>query len=331
MACFVLLAFPPRLDAAAHVVKPEDWMQRRLSLFLVAVAVVAACSEGGSSFGRTALRDPACDTLHRNVALFKQYAQQIENALGTWNDIRVFERDAATKEWRLMSGWYVPVTIGGDKPEYYVKHMDSDRPMMLPTTVQSDPKGLHSDGQSNPYSSVGRMPGSNPEVQWIWVVRQYQTKVPTSDSFPYSPDMAAIGHHPRTGATAYLQYYDPMCPKPGNVFVSPSSANGAQFWSPMDSLIPSFRCQRCHAAGPFIHSPWVNQVTIGGGDAPDAPPVEGVVPSDPMGPFFFVWSDSGQPFATGTRRSSPARVAGTGRRPGTSARSVTVSRRRCLA
>jgi hypothetical protein len=129
------------------------------------------------------------------------------------------------------------------------------------------------------------------------VVRQYQIKVPTSDSFPFSPDMAVIGHHPRTGATAYLQYYDPFCPKPGDVVVSPTSSNGAQFWSPMDSLIPSFRCERCHAAGPFIHSPWVNQVTIGGGNAPDAPLVEGVVPSDPLGPFFYVWSDSGEPFA----------------------------------
>lgn len=272
-------------------------MHRRLSLFLVAVAVVAACAEGGSSLGRTTLRDPACDTLHRNVAQFNQYAQQIENALGTWNDIRVFDRDASTNSWRLASGWFVPVTVGGDTPDYYVKDMDSDRPMMLPTTVQSDKYGTHTNGQSNPYSAVGRMPGTNPEVQWIWVVRQYQIKELTSDSFPYSPDMAAIGHHPRTGATAYLQYYDPFCPKPGVVMVSPTSKAGAQFWSPMDSLVPSFRCQRCHAAGPFIHTPWVNQVTIGGGDASDSPPVEGVVPSDPLGPFFYVWSDSGQPFA----------------------------------
>jgi hypothetical protein len=109
--------------------------------------------------------------------------------------------------------------------------------------------------------------------------------------------MAVIGHHPRTGATAYLQYYSPSCPKPGDVVVAPFSPGGVQFWSPMDSLVPSFKCQRCHTAGPFIHSPWVNQVTIGGGPEPDAPPREPVVPSDPLGPFFYVWSDSGQPFA----------------------------------
>jgi hypothetical protein len=293
-------------------------MHRRLSLFCGAVAVVAAwaCGQDGRTTARTIYGDPACDTLHRNVDLFNQYAEQIKNALGTWNDIRVFERDNATKEWKLVSGWFVPVTIGGDKPEYYTREMDSDRPMMLPTTVQSDPLGLHSNGQSNPYSSVGRMPGTNPEVQWIWVVRQYQTKALTSDSFPFSPDMAVIGHHPRTGATAYLQYYDPYCPKPGEVMVSPTSAGGAQFWSPMDSLIPSFRCQRCHAPGPFIHTPWVNQVTIGGGEAADATPVEGVVPSDPMGPFFYVWSDSGQPFANWDSALIASKGGGHWRKPG---------------
>jgi len=275
--------------AAAHVVKLETWM-RRLSLFFGAVVVAAACAERGSS---SASRVPT-DWVGRDT--FALYAAKIEEALGTFNDIRVFERNASTGEWRLVSGWYVPVTIGGRKPDYYVHDMDSDRPMMLPTVVQ-DSHYTGGDGQSNPYSSVGRMPGSNPEVQWIWVVRQYSMKVPTADSFPFSPDMAVIGHHPRTGATAYLQFYDPMSPKSGEVVVAPFSPKGKAFWSPMDSLIPSFRCQRCHAAGPFIHSPWVNQITIGGGDAPDAPPAEPVVPSDPLGPFFYVWSDSGEPFA----------------------------------
>ena len=278
--------------------KPEAWMGRLL-VFFGAVLAVVACSENGSSAGSLLSSNGRvpCDTLPRQVAEFKQYADKIEEALGTFNDIRVFDRDTKTKEWKLVNGWFVPVTIGGKTPDYYVNDMDSDRPMMLPTTVQNAENFAYSTGQSNPYSSIGRQPGSNPEVQWIWVVRQYRIKKLTEDSFPYSPDMAVIGHHPRTGATAYLQYYSPSCPKPGEVVVAPFSPGGAQFWSPMDSLAPSFKCQRCHTAGPFIHSPWVNQVTIGGGSAPDAPPVEPVVPSDPFGPFFYVFSDSGQPFA----------------------------------
>jgi hypothetical protein len=276
-------------------------MGKQLSLLGSALLMVVwACAEGGSSSASGLSRSSdgaACDTLRRDVALFRQYAQQVSDALGTFNDIRVFERNSASGAWRLVSGWYVPVTIGGRKPDYYVHDMDSDRPMMLPTTVQSDTLGVDDDGQSMPYSSVGRMPGSNPEVQWIWVVRQYKIKDTTAADFPDSPDMAVIGHHPRTGASAYLQYYAPSCPKSGEVVVSPSSRNAAAFWSPMDSLIPSFRCERCHASGPFIHSPWINQVTLGGGDAPDAPPEEPVVPSDPVGAFFYVWSDSGQPFA----------------------------------
>ena len=273
---------------------------RRLSLFVGAMVVAAACSKGGSSGSYASSGTGggvACDTLRRDVALFGQYAQKIDQALGSFNDIRVFERRADSGAWRLVSGWYVPVTIGGATPDYYVRHMDSDRPMMLPTTVQSDTAGVDDDGQSMPYSSLGRMPGTNPEVQWIWVVRQYKIKDTTAADFPHSPDMAVIGHHPRTGASAYLQYYAPNCPKSGEVVVAPSSPGAAAFWSPMDSLIPSFRCERCHTAGPFIHSPWINQVTIGGGEEPDAPPVEPVVPSDPFGPFFYVWSDSGEPFA----------------------------------
>jgi hypothetical protein len=275
--------------ATAVSLNGENWM-RRLVLFVSALALVGAfaCNERGSPAGARA----------GTGASFEMYADRIEEALGTFNDIRVFDR-RPNGSWQLVSGWYVPVTLNGQRPDYYVHDMDSDRPMMLPTIVQDSSKAYTGgDGQSNPYSSVGRMPGSNPEVQWIWVVRQYSIKDTMADNFPISPDMAVIGHHPRTGATAYLQFYSPISPKSGEVIVSPFSSNGSSFWSPMDSLIPSFRCQRCHAAGPFIHSPWVNQVTVGGGDAPDAPPEESVVPSDPMGPFFYVWSDSGEPFAS---------------------------------
>jgi hypothetical protein len=135
------------------------------------------------------------------------------------------------------------------------------------------------------------MPGSNPEVQGVFLVRQYDIKDTTDADFAHSPDMAVIGHHPRTGASAYLQFYDPERPKSSSIVRSPFGEEGPDFWSPIDSLADSFRCQRCHTAGPFIHTPWINQVTIGEGAAKEA-----MVPSDPVGPFFFVDAEEAERF-----------------------------------
>ena len=116
---------------------------RRLVLLLGAMAATA-CSERGALLKASA----PSDWVGRDT--FKLYADRIEEALGTFNDIRVFEkRDNGT--WRLVSGWYVPVTLGGHRPEYYSHDMDSDRPMMLPTIVQDSAKNYAGgDGQSNP-------------------------------------------------------------------------------------------------------------------------------------------------------------------------------------
>lgn len=221
---------------------------------------------------------------------FRAYAAKIEEALGVFHDITVFEENASGG-WHLVAGEYIPVTVDGSTPTGAVRQ--SDRPMMLPTqVVREDPAS----GQSNPFSVVGRMPGSNPEVQWVFLVRQYDMKDTADADFAHSPDMAVIGHHPRTGATAYLQFYDSERPKDARVVRAPWSEEGPDFWAPMDTLVDSFRCQRCHTAGPFIHTPWINQVTTGGGTG--GAPVEPMVPSDPLGPFFFVDSEEGERFWT---------------------------------
>lgn len=254
-------------------------------LLLCGVLLAAvAFGENGSS---TSLADDERES-------FKLFAARIAEALGVFEDITVFEQDD-TGSWHLVAGQYVPVTVHDTVPARYEQDMRSDRPMMLPTRVQGFQGG---DGQSSPYSVVGRMPGSNPEVQWVFVVRQYSIKDTTDADFPDSGDMAVIGHHPRTGATAFLQFYRPSDPKSGVVVVSPFSDRGPEFWSPVDTIADSFQCQRCHGAGPFIHTPWINQVRVrrtGPGEAPAEP----MVPSDPLGPYFFVYADSarGEPFA----------------------------------
>lgn len=247
-----------------------------------ALLVAAACSPN----------EPSASLTDDEIKAFRDHAAKVEEALGVFHDITVFERPSGSGSWQLVSGRYVPVTVGGTAPPDTVKDMQSDRPMMLPTHVQHYEGG---DGQSVPYSVVGRMPGSNPEVQWVFVVRQYSIKKPTDDNFPYSGDIAVIGHHPRTGATAFYQFYKPAEPKSGRVVVAPFSEDGPEFWSPVDTIAKSFQCQRCHDTGPFIHTPWIDQVRVRE-TGPGEPPTEPMVPSDPLGPYFFIDADEGELF-----------------------------------
>lgn len=268
-------------------------MRVRQLLACGALAAAAACQPGGATTVASSSTIPGDDlasTLRErgrvpaDTGAFERHAKLVEAALGTFDDITVWDRPDPSGPWELVNGKYVPVTVHGAEPTMYVKDMTSDRPMMLPTRVQGFQGG---DGQSSPYSAIGRMPGSNPEVQWVWVVRQYSMKKPTDDDFDHSGDIAIIGHHPRTGASAFYQFYDPANPKSARVIVSPFSEGAPDFWSPIEMIADSFQCQRCHDAGPFIHTPWIDQVRVRD-VAPGEPPAEPMVPSDPLGPYFFV-------------------------------------------
>lgn len=229
-----------------------------------------------------------------------RFATMLDDALGTFNDIDVFKQTDG--EWQLLSGQYVPVTVDG-QPVADGPTPRSDRPMMLPTRVQGE---YEENGQTMKYSVAGRMPGSNPEVQWVFVVRKYVDTNPKKSDFDDSPDIAVIGHHPRTGATGYIQFYNPEHPQSGATVISPWSEGAEEFWNsekkmsptnpefmpPVQRIADKFECQRCHASGPFIHSAWANQVRVRENDTT----AEGIVPSDPLGPFFFVDSAPGGAF-----------------------------------
>ena len=227
-----------------------------------------------------------------NWPLHQEFMGEVDKALGRFDDIPVFEWNG--QKWDLLNGKYIPVTVDGVTPDCfdidgkpaqtgklcYKDNLKSDRPMLLPIRVEEFQGG---DGQSNPFTVVGRMPGTNPEVQWIFLVRKYYVKEPTDKDFDISGDMAIIGHHPRTGASVFFQFYDPANPKSGKTVVSPFSGEaGMRFWSPLVTQAKVFKCERCHAADPFLHSPWINQVRVGG------PMSEPMVPSDPLGPYFFI-------------------------------------------
>lgn len=259
-------------------------MRTRVLLVLGALLAASACQERGPATGGGLPADAPYELTPAQRQAFERHAVLVDSALGTFDDITVFDRPSPDGPWQLVNGQYVPVTVHGRTPEHYVKDMVSDRPMMLPTRVQGYQGG---DGQSSPYSALGRMPGSNPEVQWVWVVRQYSIKEPGDADFAHAGDIAIIGHHPRTGATAFYQYYKPAEPRSARVIVAPFSEGGADFWSPIDTIADNFQCQRCHDSGPFIHTPWIDQVRTHD-VAPGDPPAEPMVPSDPFGPYFFI-------------------------------------------
>lgn len=217
---------------------------------------------------------------------FKRFTGKVEAALGTFNDITVYKRASDADPWRLVSGQYIPVTVDDHAPGKFIKEMRSDQPMMLPTRVQGVD---NSDGQSSPYSVVGRMPATNPEVEWVFVVRQYLIKERHAANFVDSGDIAVIGHHPRTGASAFFQYYNPEEQQSAEIVVSPLSEDGWKFWSDIVKLAENFRCERCHAADAFIHTPWADQARV----RPDDPAADTTVPSSPLGPYFFVDSGPG--------------------------------------
>lgn len=224
------------------------------------------------------------------LSVFQRFEAKAVAALGTFDDIEVF-RPRDDGSWELVAGQFVPVTVDGKVPTHFTHDMRSDRPMMLPTRVQGFTGG---DGQSSPYSVVGRMPGSNPEVQWVFVVRKYEMMAENDPAMNTSGDIAVIGHHPRTGASIFLQFYDPDQPKPAQKVVSLTSPGADQFWSPIQTIADSFECQRCHTVDPFIHTPWINQVRVD----PDDPASEAMVPSNPLGPYFFVDADGDDTFSS---------------------------------
>ncbi len=238
------------------------------------------------------------DSLY-NEDLHDAYMAKVKAALGKFDDVPVWEwgpnAEGNHDQWNLINGEYVPVTVNGKPPESYYVDIRSDRPMMLPTRVE----GFHGgDGQSNPYNVVGRMKGENPEVQWVFMVRKYYQKEPTEkENFIKSGDVAIIGHHPRTGASTYFQFYDPENPKPVQTVISPfSKEGGMKFWSPLVTQAETFQCQRCHNADPFLHTPWVDQVRVSKPKDGEVFP-DPMVPSNPLGPFFFIDSDQSEMFA----------------------------------
>ena len=132
--------------------------------------------------------------------------------------------------------------------------------------------GLGSDGQAVPYSRVGRLKAlkadgsANPDVDWCFIARRY--KIRQDPNFTKFEDVAVIGHNRVTGDTAFFQMLAGSGPPKDATFVpSPMATDedtqtkARDFWlTPQQTA--NINCNSCHDADPWIHSPYIDQVTI---------------------------------------------------------------------
>lgn len=135
---------------------------------------------------------------------------------------------------------------------------------------------------------LGRLQGTrpdgaeDPDVVWTYIYR--------------SGGFAAIGYHAVSGATCFLEIDD--LPNPtllkAPATLSPEAYN-AQWTSPQEMFEVS-RCQDCHQADPFLHSPYIDQVRDPANpDAPLIPVVAGA--SNPRPPYHVISAPVG-PYTT---------------------------------
>ena len=135
---------------------------------------------------------------------------------------------------------------------------------------------------------MGRIQGSrsdgteDPDVVWLYIVR--------------SGGFAAIGYHAVSGATCFLEIddlpEDPLLAAPADVS---AEAYNAQWASPHDMFEVS-RCQDCHMADPFLHSPYLDQLQDP--DNPDEPLIPVVAGAgNPRPPYEIISAPDG-PYTT---------------------------------
>lgn len=202
----------------------------------------------------------------------RDYAAEVEAALGTFATFDVFQ-----------AGTVIPITRDDVEPaagEHTATDV-CDRPVWL---------GLGTDGQCVPYSRVGILPGTKPQVVWVFIARRY--KIRTDPAEKLFEDVAVIGHHRLTGDTAFFQMLDrsgkdgrrvPSPWEPADA-TPPGQLTADDFWlSPADTA--GINCHQCHDSDPFIHSPYLRQVTVAtpAGTRTLVPPIR-------QGPYRFVGS-----------------------------------------
>lgn len=135
----------------------------------------------------------------------------------------------------------IPVTKDG----VAITHSDPDNPVTdcdFPAAFQ---------GKCEPGGRIGRLEGINldgspkPDVVWVYICR--------------AEGIAVIGYNETSGATGYFLI-------PGGVVnsdIQPSTDQLEEFnqkWMNPKDVATAVKCQNCHMADPFLHSPFIDQI-----------------------------------------------------------------------
>lgn len=175
-------------------------------------------------------------------------------------------------------GEIVPITVDGETPAEYTRHMSCDRPAYLPYPEKSD-------GQCTPYSRVQTV--RDDDVQMLLFCRRMYVRSPDS---PFFDSIEIIMHDLVGGSTCFFISKnfgdDPegedgsRVPPPSEDVPPPGRISARDLWaSPAQTA--AHGCIFCHDSDPWMRTPWIAQTDQ--------------LPADPWG---FHSVDVGGPFAS---------------------------------
>jgi hypothetical protein len=183
---------------------------------------------------------------------------------------------AEVPPFNCLDGQIVPITVNGETPATYTRHMRCDKPAYLPYPEETD-------GQCAPYTRVRMV--RNDDIQTLVYCRRMYIR---SIDDPHFDSIEVITHNVKTGSTCFF-----MSKNFGN---QPEGVDGRRVPPPTEEAPPAgmvsakdlwaspqhisnHSCISCHDSDPWVHTPWIDQSQQ--------------VPSDPFG-FYSV--DVGGPF-----------------------------------
>ncbi|MEQ8817861.1 MAG: hypothetical protein RLO51_16285 [Thalassobaculum sp.] len=183
-------------------------------------------------------------------------------------DIRAMGRECTQKigviePFNCLDGELIPITVN-DQP---VNSGD-------PSPTVCDRPSFLSPAYCKPFARVGRLPSLGPngnpdsDVQAMFICRRYNDVSDPND--PAFWDVAIIQHRKSTGDTCFFQHLGPYTdstrvppPSESASQTPPGKPTAESFWlTPQESA--NINCNSCHDAGPFIHSPHIDQVKVPG-------------------------------------------------------------------
>ena len=108
--------------------------------------------------------------------------------------------------------------------------------------------------QCAPFSRIGEWQNAQ-GTRFVMVCRRYATRALTDPKFD---DINFIAHNPTSGKTCYFNSHLGGT-EDGTKIPAPDTTTADKFWFD-PAGVRDAGCPACHDSGPFMHSPWVDQV-----------------------------------------------------------------------